>query len=558
METTDEDRLLKSSSSFNSNILLEKNEAEYLGLIQHQIQYLFPDFASALSRQSPLEREQGRCAVVDLSHRSGARRTVLSSSDELRDYLSTGRLFPEADVDGAPRRRLFILEDLSSNYISALGSRLRIPPSFFAGHYNDPASPSMFNHRNPFHRHTTSQFRLRYSDSHRAEIDVPPHEVSSIYLFNTNVFRYLHVYNPNGPLYDEMRSSHVLSFWSSPLGTDGAWDAVLLVDPPLGKKAMHLTSKQLVTVRRELRDETSIPKHYLFPEINASQQLPEDTSAWAASLQRPQFVSMFDDTLNDFATPGKWSARELDDPKAAVEWPRKIVISMMLSFTRRRYLNLLRLQNTKLKPQPNQMKPQPHQTLRINSLANFSEGALSKWHDQYFNFIVGSSAAMKEVSREMEENMASAGISVKHGITQGSEGRAAPPPLWETDGWLSIMDLSHAVEDLLASLATGYMQYITIQEARVSGANAQSLSKITVLTMLFIPLSTIAGIFSMSDDYLPGKSRAWVFWVVSIPFLLSLAYLYWRQKLLEVLIKKRLDLSHLLGKGKKSKDVSYV
>ncbi|KAF3019444.1 hypothetical protein E8E14_013520 [Neopestalotiopsis sp. 37M] len=545
MDTADSDGSLKTSGSFNFFNFFDENEAEYLDLIQHQIQPFFPDFASALAKQSPLEREYGRCAVVDLSHESGERRTLFSSSDELRDYLSTSQPISGTDADGGPQRRLFILEDLSSNYISVLGSRLKIPPSFFAGHYNDPAVASGFNHRDPFERYTTSRFQLRYADCHRAEVDVSPNEASSIYAFNTNVFRYLHAYNPNGPLYDEMRSSHILSFWSSPPRTDGAWDAVLLVDPPLGSQARLLPSKKLVPVRRDLKDENSMPRHYLYPEINPSRQLPEDTSAWAATYQRPQFISMFDDTLNDFTSSRNRPVQELQDPRTAVEWPRKIVLAIVLKFLRRRYLNLLRLQNTQVKPD---------QIHRTNYLANFSAGALSRWHDQYFDFIVGSRAAMHEVSREVEENMISVGIA--HIADDAS--RLAPQRQWEIDGWLSVMGLVRDLDKLLASLSTGYMQYITIQEARVSGANAQSLSKITVSTMLFIPLSTIAAIFSMSDDYLPGKPRAWVFWVVSLPFLLSLAYLYWRQQLLEVLAKKRLNLSHLLGKAKKSKDLSYV
>jgi hypothetical protein len=64
--------------------------------------------------------------------------------------------------------------------------------------------------------------------------------------------------------------------------------------------------------------------------------------------------------------------------------------------------------------------------------------------------------------------------------------------------------------------------------------------------MLFIPLSTVASIFSMGGDFLPGNSRAWVFWVVSIPVLMMLAYLYWRQEVVEALMKKRQSLLLLL------------
>ena len=525
---------------FNS---VDHKEIEYIGLIQNQIQPLFPNFATAISGQSPVERELGRCAVVEFKQGFAQQPSSFESSIELRHYLSNSPS-PAITSQDQPRRRLFILEDLPRNYILTLGSRLRIPPSFFAGHYDDPASPT-FNHRNSFARHTKSQFRLRYGTSHRAEVDVPPGQRSNIYAFNANVCRYLHAYDPKGPLYDEMRSHHIVSFWSSPVGIDGSWDAVLLVDPPLTELAKCLPSMQLAPVRRELRDESSIPKHYLYPEMNALQELPEDVSEWASAYECPQYISIFDDALNEFAFRNQ-DVSEFDNPMAVVKFPRKLVIGTMLAFLRRRYLNLLRIQKTHVKTS---------QALRTNHLSSFSESALSSWHDEFFDFIVGSCGAMKEVIQEMEENMVSLGLPMKDG-TAGNSGVAGGPPQWEIDGWRSVLNLAHVVHGLTNALATGYLQYITIQEARISNSNAQSLSKITVLTMLFIPLSTVASIFSMGGDFLPGNPKAWVFWVVSIPVLMMLAYLYWRQELVEALVRKRQSLVLLLKQREKERDVS--
>lgn len=148
---------------------------------------------------------------------------------------------------------------------------------------------------------------------------------------------------------------------------------------------------------------------------------------------------------------------------------------------------------------------------------------------------------MKEIIRELEDNMVSLGLPMKNG-TAWNSGIPGEPQQWEIDGWISVMDLAHNVDGLANVLATGYLQYITIQEARISNSNEQNLSKITVLTMLFIPLSTVSGFFSMSDDFLPGSPRAWVFWVVSIPLLILLAYLYWRQELVQALMRKRQSL----------------
>ena len=523
-----------SNTSEWSPHFIDNNELAYMGLIQNQIQPLFPNFAAALARQSPVEREIGRCAVVEFDQGLAKRISPFGNSVELRHYLSATAPSRAISSKNQPKRRLFVLEDLPRNYILTLGSQLRIPPSFFAGHYDDPAS-STFNHRNPFDRQSKTQFRLRYATSHRAEVNVPLHKSSSIYVFNTNVCRYLHAYDPNGPLYDEMRSHHILSFWSSPVGIDGSWDAVILVDPPLTGHVKCLPSMQLASIRRNLRDESSIPKHYLYPEINALQELPEEGSEWAKAYECPRYISIFDDMLEGFAS-GNQDICEIDNPMAVVEFPRKLVIGVMLAFLRRRYLNLLRIQKTHVRP---------NQTLRNNYLSNFSEGALASWNDEFFDFIVGSCAAMKELIREMEENMVSLGLPMRDGTARNSV-LAGGPPQWEIDGWRSVIDLAHVVDKFANAVATGYLQWITINEALISNGNAQNLSRITVLTMLFIPLSTVASIFSMSGDFLPGSPRSWVFWAVSIPVLTILAYLYWRQELLEAFMRKRQRLLLLL------------
>ena len=52
------------------------------------------------------------------------------------------------------------MEDVALNYLEVLGAQLRIPPSFFASHWADPATPE-FNHRNPFRRYCERNFVVR-------------------------------------------------------------------------------------------------------------------------------------------------------------------------------------------------------------------------------------------------------------------------------------------------------------------------------------------------------------------------------------------------------------
>lgn len=93
---------------------------------------------------------------------------------------------------------------------------------------------------------------------------------------------------------------------------------MLLVDPPLTRHAKCLPSMQLARVQRELRDESSIPKHYLYPEMISLRELPEEVSEWASAYECPQYISIFDDALNEFASRNQ-DVGEIDGWRSVLE-----------------------------------------------------------------------------------------------------------------------------------------------------------------------------------------------------------------------------------------------
>jgi hypothetical protein len=60
----------------------------------------------------------------------------------------------------------------------------------------------------------------------------------------------------------------------------------------------------------------------------------------------------------------------------------------------------------------------------------------------------------------------------------------------------------------------------SLTEARRSIREAKTVKILTFLAMVFIPLSFTTGLFSMGEDYLPGKSSFWTFFAVSLPMVL--------------------------------------
>ncbi|KAF3768207.1 hypothetical protein M406DRAFT_250614 [Cryphonectria parasitica EP155] len=108
---------------------------------------------------------------------------------------------------------------------------------------------------------------------------------------------------------------------------------------------------------------------------------------------------------------------------------------------------------------------------------------------------------------------------------------------WET----ILRDISYARSQLrrysismerIVPVATSMVQLL---DAQRSGRHAANVTLLTVIALIFIPLSWISGLFSMSEGYLPGEKHFWVYIATALPLsivVLILATLpFYRQKL---------------------------
>jgi hypothetical protein len=64
---------------------------------------------------------------------------------------------------------------------------------------------------------------------------------------------------------------------------------------------------------------------------------------------------------------------------------------------------------------------------------------------------------------------------------------------------------------------------IGILETKRSLDEAKGVRTLTIVGMLFLPLSFTTGLLSMDQDYSPGGSHFWVFWAIAVP-LISLCF----------------------------------
>ncbi|KAH8701224.1 hypothetical protein GQ44DRAFT_778848 [Phaeosphaeriaceae sp. PMI808] len=77
----------------------------------------------------------------------------------------------------------------------------------------------------------------------------------------------------------------------------------------------------------------------------------------------------------------------------------------------------------------------------------------------------------------------------------------------------SIQSAGQRLENMLP-VVTSLVQII---DARQSFAETANISRLTVLALVFIPLSYVSSLYSMNSDIMPGSKHFWQYFVVAIP-----------------------------------------
>jgi hypothetical protein len=101
-------------------------------------------------------------------------------------------------------------------------------------------------------------------------------------------------------------------------------------------------------------------------------------------------------------------------PLQAVEIPRKLVMSTLSAFIRRRYLNIVNVHKDQMIVQ----------ALWHNCLSSFSKRNMYSGNSVFFNLMVGSCAASKVFRHEMADNAIALGLDATQHLA----------PSWVVDG----------------------------------------------------------------------------------------------------------------------------
>lgn len=76
-----------------------------------------------------------------------------------------------------------------------------------------------------------------------------------------------------------------------------------------------------------------------------------------------------------------------------------------------------------------------------------------------------------------------------------------------------IEDAGRRLENMLP-VVTSLVQII---DARQSFAETANISRLTILALIFVPLSFVSSLFSMNSENMPGSEYFWVYFAVAIP-----------------------------------------
>ncbi|KAL5389233.1 hypothetical protein DPSP01_002545 [Paraphaeosphaeria sporulosa] len=80
-----------------------------------------------------------------------------------------------------------------------------------------------------------------------------------------------------------------------------------------------------------------------------------------------------------------------------------------------------------------------------------------------------------------------------------------------------IQERISAIGQHLESTIPVIMSFVQIVDARRAFAETTNMSRLTVLALVFVPLTFVSSLFSMNTENLPGSRGFWVYFAVAIP-----------------------------------------
>jgi hypothetical protein len=206
-----------------------EEEKEYWKLLESTQQRWYPEVVHRMSNQTELQQQEGRVAVIKFEDETKPSVKLFETSKALRRYLD--KYPPAKPADVPVLRRAFVLEELPRKFVQVLGSKIRVPPSFFTSHWSGLGGfTGRLLNRTPRHYDNRNRFTLTSPRLHQAKIEEKEGDKKHpIYYMESSIDCKLSCQTVFGDFNGPLLSFERVSFWSVCEGE--SWDGKSLLTP---------------------------------------------------------------------------------------------------------------------------------------------------------------------------------------------------------------------------------------------------------------------------------------------------------------------------------------
>ncbi|KAI8955013.1 hypothetical protein F4801DRAFT_416888 [Xylaria longipes] len=374
---------------------------------------------------------------------------------------------------------LFIaIEDPGPNELNDVGAILDIDPFFLSGHLavsyqaveRSPSSPihALLPSRIVSAEYVNIHFQQVLDLGHEEDYGLLPYKSES----QGNVSRSLRIL----PSLSQRRigvARSCLSVLKKHLGDD-AWICIILTDLPISQPGKNYPEPRKINVE----DVVSLPRYSSFAGPAQRSFYPRSPSPAEdlLSILREQNITL----RSDNNTPAVLDLAHYPIRIALTEW--KLYVQLMS-----RYIKFFETRTARL---------EQRDVVELHRWRRRSTQSLHK---------IRTTRAFVDYWRRRN-----GGVGQKH------------------DSWdLLDLDIAHIEMQIeqyasaLESLNPIITSLIQLANSHRSLSEASDVRRLTYIAIVFIPLSFVAALFSMGDNFLPGSGGFWQYWATSVPITLG-------------------------------------
>jgi hypothetical protein len=298
----------------------------------------------------------------------------------------------------------------------------------------------------------------------------------------------------------------------------------VILDPPLGDEIRqdHKLLQRKITISE---GDPAYGFGMQYPSLTASKDLPEDSDNWHIPGPSPSMQSIYDEVLYAYSR-GRHPVTE--NPTSCTTIIRRITLSLWIGYVdRMRYV----LNNN-------------------HKLLNGDEGSIL-WQTWLFQDLTRLKADQEYTLIFLYRNLKALEIRL------GGSPKSRIVDDWEVDEWALVDARLSSLRRDIDGMASIWTHAASLTAIRTANEQSESVGRLTTLATVFLPLGLIVGVFSMGGEYAVGQSRFWMFFAITIPLGMAIAFVLFSNiaVIMFTSLRKTISLHRSRLKGSEMEDI---